>query len=143
MTPTQIAVVQASWQKVAPLGGELADTFYQRLFELAPELRQFYQTDLQQYGDRLMRNLGLAVTSLGRLDSVLPMLQDFAAQRIERGIKDGYETVVRNAMLWALEQRLAESFTQDVRTAWNETYSLLTGIIGRDARASLVGEFTD
>ena len=74
---------------------------------------------------------------------VLPMLQDFAAQRVERGIKDGYETVVRNAMLWALEQRLAESFTQDVRTAWNETYSLLTGIIGRDASASLVGEFVD
>lgn len=143
MTPTQIAVVQASWQKVAPLGTELADMFYQRLFELAPELRQFYQTDLQQYGERLMRNLGMAVTSLARMEQVLPMLQDFAAQRVERGIKDGYETVVRNAMLWALEQRLAESFTQDVRTAWNETYSLLTGIIGRDASASLVGEFVD
>ena len=117
--------------------------FYQRLFELAPELRQFYQTDLQQYGERLMRNLGMAVTSLARMEQVLPMLQDFAAQRVERGIKDGYETVVRNAMLWALEQRLAESFTQDVRTAWNETYSLLTGIIGRDASASLVGEFVD
>jgi len=143
MTPTQIALVQASWQKVDEKNHEVAQMFYQRLFELAPELRQFYQTDLQEYGARLMRNLGMAVKSLRQMDSVLPMLQDFAAQRVERGIKDGYETVVRNAMLWALEQRLAESFTQDVRTAWNETYSLLTGIIGRDSRASLVGEFVD
>lgn len=143
MTPTQIALVQASWQKVDEKNHEVAQMFYQRLFELAPELRQFYQTDLQEYGARLMRNLGMAVTSLRQMDSVLPMLQDFAAQRVERGIKDGYETVVRNAMLWALEQRLAESFTQDVRTAWNETYSLLTGIIGRDSSASLVGDFVD
>jgi len=143
MTPTQIAVVQASWQKVDAGHHEVAEMFYQKLFELAPELRQFYQADLQEYGSRLMRNLGLAVSSLSRLDSVLPMLQDFAAQRVERGIKDGYETVVRNAMLWALEERLAESFTQEVRTAWNETYSLLTGIIGRGTSASLVGEFTD
>ena len=143
MTPTQIALVQASWQKVDEKNHEVAQMFYQRLFELAPELRQFYQTDLQECGARLMRNLGIAVTSLRRMDSVLPMLQDFAAQRVERGIKDGYETVVRNAMLWALEQRLAESFTQDVSTAWNETYSLLTGIIGRDSSASLVGDFVD
>jgi hemoglobin-like flavoprotein len=106
-------------------------------------LRQFYQSDLHEYGASLMRNLGTAVASLARLDNVLPMLQDFGQQRFERGIKDGYETAVRNAMLWALEQRLAEAFTQDVRTAWNETYSLLTGIIQRDASASLVGEFTD
>jgi hemoglobin-like flavoprotein len=143
MTPTQIALVQASWQKVDEKNHEVAQMFYQRLFELAPELRQFYQTDLKECGARLMRNLGMAVTSLGRMDSVMPMLQDFAAQRVEHGIKDGYETVVRNAMLCALEQRLAESFTQDVRTAWNETYSLLTGIIGRDSSASLVGEFVD
>jgi hemoglobin-like flavoprotein len=143
MTPTQIALVQASWQKVDEKNHEVAQMFYQRLFELAPELRQFYQTDLKECGARLMRNLGMAVTSLGRMDSVMPMLQDFAAQRVEHGIKDGYETVVRNAMLWALERRLAESFTQDVRTAWNETYSLLTGIIGRDSSASLVGEFVD
>lgn len=143
MTPTQISVVQASWQKVDEKNHEVAEMFYQRLFELAPDLRQFYQADLQEYGTRLMRNLGNAVESLARLDSVLPMLQEFGQQRFERGIKDGHETAVRNAMLWALEQRLAEAFTQDVRTAWNETYSLLTGIIQRDASASLVGEFTD
>jgi hemoglobin-like flavoprotein len=143
MTPNQISVVQASWQKVDEKNHEVAEMFYQRLFELAPELRQFYQSDLQEYGTCLMRNLGTAVASLARLDNVLPMLQDFGQQRFERGIKDGYETAVRNAMLWALEQRLAEAFTQDVRTAWNETYSLLTGIIQRDASASLVGEFTD
>jgi hemoglobin-like flavoprotein len=143
MTPTQISVVQASWQKVDEKNHEVAEMFYQRLFELAPDLRQFYQSDLHEYGAILMRNLGTAVASLARLDSVLPMLQDFGQQRFERGIKDGYETAVRNAMLWALEQRLAEAFTQDVRTAWNETYSLLTGIIQRDASASLVGEFTD
>lgn len=143
MTPNQISVVQASWQKVDEKNHEVAEMFYQRLFELAPELRQFYQSDLQEYGTRLMRNLGTAVASLARLDSVLPMLQEFGQQRFERSIKDGYETAVRNAMLWALEQRLAEDFTQDVRTAWNETYSLLTGIIQRDASASLVGDFTD
>jgi nitric oxide dioxygenase len=105
MTPTQISVVQASWQKVDEKNHEVAEMFYQRLFELAPDLRQFYQADLQEYGTRLMRNLGNAVESLARLDSVLPMLQEFGQQRFERGIKDGHETAVRNAMLWALEQR--------------------------------------
>lgn len=143
MTPSQITVVQASWQKVAKHQEDVATVFYQRLFELAPELRQFYQSDIQQFGRSLMRNLDLAVTSLGQFKLLMPMLSDFATKNLGSGIKNKDETAARNAMLWTLERCLADSFTQEVRTAWNEAFSLLTGAVQRGMSASLVGEFTD
>ena len=42
MTPDQIALVQQSFSKVAPIADVAAGLFYGKLFEIAPEMRPLF-----------------------------------------------------------------------------------------------------
>ena len=64
MTPQQIALVQASFAKVVPVAGTAADLFYQRLFELAPDVRPMFAADLSAQKKKLIDTLAYAVDSL-------------------------------------------------------------------------------
>ncbi len=143
MTPKQIDLVQASWEKILPFRDDAAALFYERLFELDPAMRRFFNDDMYEHGRRMMYQLGAAIGSLGRLQKVIPMLQELGIRQIQQSVQHGDYTTARNALLWTLEQGLAEEFTVDVRTAWNETYSLLTGVMQHAAADVLLGEFTD
>lgn len=48
MTPEHKQLVQDTWEQVAPIADTAAESFYGRLFELDPTLRQlFASTDMQ------------------------------------------------------------------------------------------------
>ncbi len=72
MTPQQVELVQKSFQKVVPIAATAADLFYNRLFEIAPETRALFPTDMTQQKIKLMAMLGTAVTNLHKLDEILP-----------------------------------------------------------------------
>lgn len=44
MTPDQVALVQDSFKKVAPISDVAADLFYGRLFEVAPQVQPMWVT---------------------------------------------------------------------------------------------------
>ena len=54
MTPQQIDLVQSSFKKVVPIAGTAADLFYDRLFEIAPEVRSMFPQDLSEQKKKLM-----------------------------------------------------------------------------------------
>ena len=45
MTSDQIALVQSSFKSVAPIASKAADLFYDRLFEIAPEVRPMFPSE--------------------------------------------------------------------------------------------------
>lgn len=47
MTPSQIALVQSSFAKVVPIADTAAKLFYDRLFEIAPEVRPLFKRDMK------------------------------------------------------------------------------------------------
>ena len=57
MTPEQIALVQASFAKVAPIADQVAILFYDRLFELAPQVRRMFPADITEQRRKLMATL--------------------------------------------------------------------------------------
>ena len=50
MTPHEKSLVRDSFAKVVPIGDTAASLFYGRLFELNPNLRPLFTTDLQEQG---------------------------------------------------------------------------------------------
>ena len=46
MTPNQIKLVQTTFSQVAPIAATAADLFYNRLFEIAPQVRKMFPDDL-------------------------------------------------------------------------------------------------
>ena len=75
MTPQEITLVQTSFAKVAPIAARVADLFYSRLFEIAPDVRRLFPEDMAGQKKKLMLMLGAAVGGLDRLDALIPVVQ--------------------------------------------------------------------
>jgi hypothetical protein len=46
MTPEQVKFVQDSFARVVPIGGTVANFFYDRLFRIAPDVRPLFPEHL-------------------------------------------------------------------------------------------------
>jgi nitric oxide dioxygenase len=123
MTPQQIALVQASFAKIVPVSATAADLFYQRLFELAPDVRPMFATDLSAQKRKLIDTLAYAVDSLSNPDKLGPALAALGERHADYGAKVEHFTAVGEALLWALQQALNEEFTQAIGDAWETVYS--------------------
>src|SRR5262245_66436905 len=93
MTNEQIKLVQDSFKQVAPIAETAAQLFYARLFELDPDLELLFKGNLTEQGRKLMQMLGLAVSSLGRMEQLLPVVQSLGSRHVRYGVRDNdYET---------------------------------------------------
>ena len=124
MTPHQISLVRTSWDKVYPIAETVAGLFYRKLFELEPEFKKLFPSEMKQQGKKLMTMINVAVRSLDKLDSVLSAIQASGKRHVSYGVKNEDYATVGKALLWTLEQGLGDEFTDDVKQAWIEAYEL-------------------
>jgi hemoglobin-like flavoprotein len=125
MTPRQIELVQTSWEKVVPIADQAAALFYNRLFELDPELKPMFKSDIKEQGRKLMQMITVAVRGLKDLGKLVPAVEDLGRRHVGYGVrKKDYETV-GTALLWTLEKGLGESFTPEVKESWTVVYTVL------------------
>ena len=129
MTPRQVELVQTSFKKVVPISAKAADLFYDRLFEIAPEVRPLFPKDLSSLKLKLMSMLGTAVTNLHQLETILPAVKELGQRHVTYGVTPAHYAPVGAALLWTLEQGLGPDFTPEVKTAWTETYMALSGVM--------------
>lgn len=125
LTDNDIRLVQESWSKVMPAAEQVASLFYGRLFELYPEVRPLFHTNMREQGRKLMSMINLAVISLDRMDALVPTVQESGRRHLEYGVTEADYDKVANALLWTLEQGLGEDFTAETRTAWIAVYTTL------------------
>ncbi|MEM8734872.1 MAG: globin family protein [Planctomycetota bacterium] len=130
MSPEQVELVQTSWEKVKPIADKAAELFYGKLFEMNPDLQPLFKGDMTEQGKKLMSTISLAVSSLERLDDLIPALTNLGAKHaVEYNVPDeSYETV-GGALLWTLEQGLGDDFTEPTKEAWTLTYQTLSGVM--------------
>jgi hemoglobin-like flavoprotein len=129
VTPQQIALVQSSFNKVVPIAGTAADLFYDRLFEIAPEVRTLFPSELGDQKKKMMAMLSTAVANLHNLEAILPTVKELGHRHKTYGVTTAHYAPVAAALLWTLEKGLGPDFTPEVKAAWTETYSALAGIM--------------
>ncbi len=125
MNSEQIHLVQSTFALVRPISTTAADLFYNRLFFIDPSLRPMFTGNLADQGRMLMSMLGAAVNGLTHLESTIPVVRQLGARHVKYGVRDEHYATVGTALLWTLEQGLAEQFTPEVRDAWTAAYELL------------------
>jgi hemoglobin-like flavoprotein len=133
MTPSQIALVQDSFAKVAPISDQAAVLFYDRLFELAPQVRAMFPDDLTEQRKKLMATLAVVVGGLSNLDSILPAASALARRHVGYGARPEHYPVVGAALLWTLEKGLGEAWTPELADAWTAAYGTLSGYMITEA----------
>ena len=127
MTQEQVAVVQQSFAKVAPIADRAAVMFYDRLFEVAPQVKAMFPADMAEQRQKLMATLGVVVNGLSNLESVLPAASALAKRHVAFGAKPEHYPVVGSALLWTLERGLGDAWTKEVADAWTAAYGTLSG----------------
>ena len=86
MDKYQIKIVQDSFNKLHPMADRFAETFYSRLFEIAPQYRAMFKTDLKRQGALLMTTLWSAVESLNDIKNILPAMQTLGRRHRDYGV---------------------------------------------------------
>lgn len=127
MNIRQIKLVQASFAMLRPSADQAAETFYQRLFEIAPHYRHMFKDNMKKQGAMLMSTLGLAVGSLNDLEKILPAVQALGRRHAGYGVTAEHYQPVAEAFLWTLDYYLGEAFTPELKEAWVEAYTILAG----------------
>jgi hemoglobin-like flavoprotein len=129
LTPQQIDLVQSSFIKVAPIADAAAALFYNRLFDIAPEVKPLFRSDMHEQGRKLMAMLGIAVGSLRKLDAIRPAVKAMAVRHAGYGVTPAFYRPVGEALIWTLEQGLGDDFTPETRDAWLAVYATLSGVM--------------
>lgn len=127
MTPQQIDLVQASFAKVVPIADTAATLFYARLFETLPEVEGMFPKDMAEQRKKLVAALGVVVSSLKNLETILPTVQKLAARHVDYGVAAAHYKPVGEALVWTLQQGLGDAFTDETQDAWVSAYGLLSG----------------
>jgi nitric oxide dioxygenase len=133
VTPKQVALVQDSFAKVAPTSEATAVLFYDRLFDIAPQMRAMFPDDMFEQRRKLMTMLAGLVKGLGNLEQALPGVSALAKRHLSYGAKAEHYPVVGVALLWALEKGLGDGWTLEVADAWGTAYGTLSGYMISEA----------
>lgn len=130
MTPEQKTLVNETWRHVVPIADTAAELFYDRLFELDPDIRALFEgVDLKTQRKKLIQALAMVVGALDTIEDLVPEIAALGRRHAAFGVTDAHYETVGAALLWTLERGLDEAWTVDVAAAWTAAYGLVAGVM--------------
>lgn len=133
MNPHEIELIKGSWAKVVPIREQAAELFYGKLFEMDPNVKPLFKGDMKEQGRKLMMMLNTVVTSLEKLEALVPAVQDLGKRHIQYQVKAEHYDTVGAALLWTLGAGLGDAFTDEVKAAWTKAYVTLATVMKQAA----------
>jgi hemoglobin-like flavoprotein len=128
MTPQQILHVKSTWAMVASLDAvAVGGLFYNRLFEIAPQIRPMFRGPIPEQSKKLFTMIGYVIYKLDKLEDIIDEVGKLAERHVQYGVEAEHYNVVAEALLWTLEQGLGEHWTEEVKEAWVLCYTTLAG----------------
>jgi nitric oxide dioxygenase len=143
VTPSQIALVQQSFELVLPVRQDAGIKFYNRLFAVKPEVRTLFSNDVATQADHLMMALQMVVRSLHDLTPLLGRISELGRRHAGYGVAEEHFDLVGSVFLWTLEDMLGEAFTANIKAAWAAAYGVLASAMiaaMREARGGMPGQ---
>ena len=127
MTTKQIELVQRSWQMVVALDAQtVGSLFYNRLFEIAPEVKpMFGRSSMEEQSRKLLSMLSYVIGKLHKLGDIIGEVKKLAQRHVHYGVHDEHYTDVGRALLWTLEAGLGDNWNNDLKNAWTDCYTTL------------------
>lgn len=131
----QIVLVQSTFADVIERADEFSNVFYARLFEIEPELRSMFASDLTAQRRKLVDELAFIVDNLGRLPPLIERATELGRRHVDYGVQPEHYDRVLDATLFALRSVLGERVGDDVETAWRRAYNLAAAMMLQGASA--------
>jgi len=136
--------VQRTWKAVEEQGlEETGVLLFKEIFTSAPaalqlfpfkdELDVYSSPALKTHALGVMQTVGTAVSMLNDVPALVPVLKELGAKHVQYGVKDPHYAIVGKALLTTLENKLGDLWTEDVKTAWTETVSVVAATMKEGA----------
>lgn len=126
MTPDQIALVKHSFDNLKPFDLRAADVFYDYIFDNAPAIREMFPIDTSEQKQKLIQTLSTVTQYLHRPEILLPIVEELGRIHKDYGVIAEHFPLVGEALINAFDEVQGDAFTDDMREAWEEAYSLLS-----------------
>ncbi len=115
MSPEQRQLVRDTWQQVGPIADTASALFYDRLFEIDPDIRTLFRhADMAGQRRKLVAAIGTVVDEIDRIDALIPMIAALGRRHAGYGVTDAHYDTVGAALLWTLEKGLGDAWTPAV-----------------------------
>ena len=106
ISDAQKSLVQQTFAEVAPMGDQAVALFYDRLFEIDPDLRIMFKEDMTEQRRKLLDALELAVEGLDVPDLLVPVVGELGRRHRTYGISDADYAAWRQARIASLGPRI-------------------------------------
>jgi len=134
MTQEQIDLIRRSFDAIWPVRRNLADLFYGRFFELAPDAKPLFPSDMERQHLKLMDMIAAIVGALDKGELFHSLIRHTGRQHAQFGVKSSHFVAFGNALIWGLEQQFGDAFTPDLKEAWVTLYDAVQSEMMRAAK---------
>jgi hemoglobin-like flavoprotein len=123
MTPEQVDLIRKSFDAMWPMRRDIADLCYSRFFELAPDARDLFPSDMERQRIKLMDMIAELVGSLDRRALFQSLVTHSGRQHARFGVQPSQYAAMGEALMWSLECKFGAAFTPELRESWRALYA--------------------
>ena len=123
MTPEQVDLIRNSFDAMWSMRGDIADLCYSRFFELAPDARNLFPSDMERQRVKLMDMIAALVGSLDQRALFQSLATHSGRQHARFGVQPSQYAALGEAFIWSLECKFGASFTAELRESWRALYA--------------------
>lgn len=127
MTSDQIDLITQSWGRVSQ-DPNLIQSFYKKLFEIAPQTKHYFPSDLTKQSEKLAYTLGFIVGNLDRFENIEEAIQKLGNVHQKLNIKDEEYGFMKEALLITIDNGLAGDNTPTIQ-AWDAAITQITELM--------------
>ncbi len=137
MTPEQIDLVRKSFDALWPFRRRLAEHFYSRFFELAPETRRLFPDDMEKQQLKLMDTIAAIVGTLDQREIFQSIISHTGRKHADFGVQRPHFIAFGEALIWSLQRQFGAAFTPEMQQAWVVLYDAIQAEMMRAAKTQV------
>ena len=126
LTGDQVALIRSTFHALDPTP-QIADRFYEILFEIAPDLRALFRPDMSGQGMRFMSTLAVIVQHLDQPEELAPYVERLAQGHAAYGVRPEHFQPMGVALIRTMQEALGPDFPPGAAEAWTAAYARLAG----------------
>jgi hemoglobin-like flavoprotein len=123
MTPEQVDLIRKSFDAMYPMRSDIAEVCYSRFFELVPDARDLFPSDMERQRIKLMDMIAALVGSHDQRPLFQSLVTQSGRQHARFGVQPSQYAALGEALMWSLERKFGASFTPELRESWKALYA--------------------
>jgi hemoglobin-like flavoprotein len=136
MTPEQMDLVRKSFDALWPFRRKLAELFYGRFFELAPDTRRLFPEDMEKQQLKLMDTIAAIVGTLDQRELFQSIISHTGRKHADFGVQTAHFAAFGDALIWGLRGQFGPAFTPEMQQAWSVLYDAIQAEMMRAAKTA-------